>query len=182
ADLVIVGIGAVPVDALAREAGLAVDNGIVVDDRLATADPHVFALGDCANFPVGPGGARMRLESVQNATDQARALAATLAGRPTPYDAVPWFWSDIGPMKLQIAGLLAGADAEIATRHPDGTLKSLYHLAKGRLVAVETLNSAGEHMLARRLIGDGVTPPDEVLASGDTARIKAAWQAATAVG
>ncbi|MYM57547.1 NAD(P)/FAD-dependent oxidoreductase [Thalassovita mangrovi] len=180
ADLVIVGIGAVPVDGLARAADLTVENGVVVDAHLATSDPHIFALGDCASFPAPGNGRHMRLESVQNATDQARALAATLAGKPTAYGAVPWFWSDIGPMKLQIAGLIGAADEAITTHGADGRLKSVYHLAAGRLVAVETLNSAGEHMLARRLLTDGVTPPRDVLATGDAARIKAAWQDLTA--
>ena len=177
ADLVIVGIGAAPVDGLAQAAGLAVENGIVVDATLATSDPHVFALGDCANFPEIHSGRRMRLESVQNATDQARALAATLAGRPAVYGALPWFWSDIGPLKLQIAGITNAANEAIETLDSAGRLKSVYHLSNGRLVAVETLNSGGEHMLARRLLNDSVTPPRDVLATGDVAQIKAAWQA-----
>jgi 3-phenylpropionate/trans-cinnamate dioxygenase ferredoxin reductase subunit len=178
ADLVIVGIGAIPVTGLAAAAGLALDNGISVDALLATSDPSIWAIGDCASFP--RGGRRLRLESVQNATDQARALAATLACTATPYNAVPWFWSDIGPMKLQIAGLSDGADETIETRDAGGMLKSVYHLADGRLVAVETINSNAEHMPVRRLLADGVTPPREVLASGDPARIKAALQSATA--
>lgn len=180
ADLVIVGIGAVPVDDLARAAGLEIENGVKVDAGLRSSDPAIYALGDCAAFPQAGTGRRIRLESVQNATDQARALAATLAGKPVSYDAVPWFWSDIGPLKLQIAGLGDGADDVIATQGPDGKLKSVYHLAAGRLVQVETLNSAGEHMLARRLLAEGVTPPRDILASGDVARIKAAWQALSA--
>jgi len=180
ADLVVVGIGAKPVDELARAAGLMVENGVVVDTHLATADPHIYAFGDCANFPEARSGQRMRLESVQNATDQARALGATLAGKPTAYRAVPWFWSDIGPMKLQIAGLIGAANEAVVTHGPDGRLKSIYHLAAGRLVAAETLNSAGEHMLARRLLTENVTPPRDILATGDVARIKAAWQDMTA--
>lgn len=176
ADLVIVGIGAVPVVDLAEAAGLAIDNGIVVDARLATADPAIFAIGDCSAFPQSLTGRRMRLESVQNATDQARALAATLTGTPSDYTALPWFWSDIGPLKLQIAGLAEGADESLETLGPDGRLKSVYHLRAGRLLAVETLNSPGEHMLARRLIAEDARLPREVLATGDAGRIKAAWQ------
>ncbi len=176
ADLVIVGIGAVPNVGLAQAAGLALDNGIVVDARLATSDPAIHAIGDCAAFPQCRVGRVMRLESVQNATDQARTLAATLTGAPADYTAVPWFWSDIGPLKLQIAGISEGADETLETRRSDGTLKSVYHLREGRLIAVETLNSAGEHMLARRLIAEAATPPREVLATGDVGRIKEAWQ------
>ena len=106
ADLVLVGIGAAPRVELAVQVGLPVDNGIVVDTMLRTADPQVSAIGDVASFPSCDGGQRIRLESVQNATDQARAVAARLAGNaPAPYHAVPWFWSDQGDLKLQIAGL-----------------------------------------------------------------------------
>lgn len=176
ADLVIVGIGAVPVVDLARAAGLALDNGIAVDPQLRSSDPAICALGDCASFP--SGATRLRLESVQNATDQARALAATLAGTPTDYVAVPWFWSDIGAMKLQIAGLAGGADEAIECRGPEGPLKSVYHLKEGRLVAVETINSAGEHMLARQMIARGFTPPRELMRAGDARALKAAFMAA----
>lgn len=178
ADLVIVGIGAVPVVALAQEAGLALDNGIKVDAQLCSSDPAICALGDCASFPMAGTGARLRLESVQNATDQARALAATLAGTPTAYDAVPWFWSDIGAMKLQIAGLATGADETIECRTPEGQLKSVYHLREGRLVAVETINSAGEHMLARQMLARGFTPPRDLMRTGDPRALKAEFLAA----
>ncbi|MCO5059438.1 MAG: FAD-dependent oxidoreductase [Rhizobiaceae bacterium] len=178
ANLVIVGIGAVPVTGLAGAAGLGLDNGIAVDAYLATSDPAIWAIGDCASFP--RGAKRLRLESVQNTTDQARVVAATLTGTPTQYHPVPWFWSDIGPMKLQIVGFADQADEAIETFDGAGRLKSVYHLASGRLVAVETLNSQDEHMPARRLLADGITPPREVMISGDAGRIKAAWRAASA--
>ncbi len=174
ADLVIAGIGAVPVVGLAEDAGLSVDNGIVVDAHLATSDPAIFALGDCASFPMD--GARMRLESVQNATDQARTLAKTLSGRPADYSAVPWFWSDIGTLKLQIAGLSAGADASVESFTPEGRLKSVYHLRAGQLIAVETINSGGEHMLARQMLAAGFTPATDLMRQGDPRAIKAAFQ------
>lgn len=179
ADIVLVGVGAVPNDQLAKAAGLEVDNGIVVDTVLRTEDPDIYALGDCAAFPQVHLQRQTRLESVQNATDQARSLAKTQTGTPTPYTALPWFWSDIAPLKLQIAGLTEGADQFLETRFEDGTLKSVYALKAGRLVACETLNSPGEHMLSRRMIAEGLTPDLSVLRSGNPAEIKTAYLALT---
>lgn len=177
ADLVIVGIGAVPVVDLAAAAGLALENGIAVDAQLRSSDPAIYALGDCASFPVA-GGGRLRLESVQNATDQARVLAQTLSGTPTDYAAVPWFWSDIGAMKLQIAGLSGGSEETVECRGPEGQLKSVYHLKDGALLAVETINSAGEHMLARQMLARGFTPPRDLMRAGDARALKAEFMAA----
>jgi 3-phenylpropionate/trans-cinnamate dioxygenase ferredoxin reductase component len=178
ADTVVVGIGAVPEMALAQAAGLACENGVLTDALLATSDPQIYAIGDCAAYPQAQLGRTARLESVQNATDQARALAKTLTGKPAPYDALPWFWSDIGTQKLQIAGLSQDADEAISVRRADGALQSVWRLAQGRLVAVETINSAGEHMLARRLIAEGITPERSAMQSGDMAVLKAAYAAA----
>ena len=172
ADLVVAGIGAAPITTLAEAADLATGNGVAVDAWLRTSVPGVFALGDCVSFPQAQTGQRMRLESVQNATDQARALARTLTGRQSAYDAVPWFWSDIGDMKLQIAGLSAGADEQVSRWEGDG-LQAVFHLTRGALAAVETLNQPGLHMLARRLIAAGITPPREVLRTGDMDALKA---------
>lgn len=179
ADLVLVGVGSVPNDALAKAAGLVVENGIVVDELLRTDDAAICAFGDCAAFPQVHLRRRLRLESVQNATDQARALAKTLTGTPTPYRAVPWFWSDIGDLKLQIAGLADAPDSLVETRSEGGELKSVYALKAGRLQVCETLNSPGEHMLARRMIANGVTPDAAILRSGNVEEIKAAYLAAT---
>lgn len=177
ADLVLVGVGAEPMDELARDAGLAVKNGIVVDEVLATSAPDIFAIGDCVSFPQVHLGCQTRLESVQNATDQARSLAQTLTGTPQPYAALPWFWSDIGTVKLQIAGLARDGGETLVTRSDAGQVKSVYHLAGGELVACETLNSAGEHMLSRRMIAEGITPARAVLDTGDMAEIKKAYAA-----
>jgi 3-phenylpropionate/trans-cinnamate dioxygenase ferredoxin reductase component len=179
ADHVLVGIGAIAMDELAREADLLTDNGIVVDGFLATNDPDIFALGDCVSFPQVHSDRLTRLESVQNATDQARALALTLTGRPARYFSLPWFWSDIGNLKLQIAGLSNNPDELIQTFDPEGALKSVYHLKSGRLIACETLNSGGEHMLSRRMISEGITPTTGELASGDLKVIKQAYQKLT---
>lgn len=150
ADLVLAGIGADPDIALAAEAGLDLDNGIAVDAWLATSDPAISAIGDCASFP-GPNG-RIRLESVQNATDQARCLAARLTDRPVPYDAVPWFWSDQGDLKLQIAGLGQGADHLVLRGDPTTGRFSVFRFRNGRLAAVESINRPGDHMAARKLL------------------------------
>ncbi len=119
ADLVLIGIGILPNDDLAKGAGLRVENGIAVDAMLATEDPAVSAIGDCASVPSPhAGGARVRIESVQNAVDGARCVAARLTGRPAAFTAVPWFWSDQGPLKLQIAGLCQPHDHAVRRGDP----------------------------------------------------------------
>ena len=125
---------------------------------LATEDPAVSAIGDCARFPsrFGRGlsaDGTVRIESVQNAIDQGRCLAARLTGRPAAYDAVPWFWSDQGPHKLQIAGLAAPADLTVV--RGGGSAFSAFRFRGDRLCAVESVNRAGDHMVARRLIAQG---------------------------
>lgn len=158
ADLVLVAIGIVPNVELAAEAGLAVANGIVVDETLATADPAISAIGDCAAYPSPfAGGAVVRLESVQNAVDQAKTVAARITGRPAAYGAVPWFWSDQGPLKLQIAGL-ALPHGETALRgDPTARAFSVFCYQDGRLVGVESVNKPADHMIARRLLAKGVS-------------------------
>lgn len=153
-DMVLVAAGVTPNSELAAEAGLAVSDGIDVDDFLRTSDPLISALGDCCNFPDPVTGRRVRLESVQAATDHARAIARRLSGKPAPYAAVPWFWSDQSHFKLQIAGLGAGADEQVALEPEAGGLVVI-NFAAGRLVSVETVNSAPAHMSARRLLASG---------------------------
>jgi 3-phenylpropionate/trans-cinnamate dioxygenase ferredoxin reductase component len=148
ADTVLLAAGVCPNSELAAEAGLAIENGIRLDAQLRTSDPAIFALGDCASFPDPRTGRRVRLESVQAATDHARLIAAQIAkGADAPYAAVPWFWSDQGDRKLQIAGL-AGPDAteEILA---DGIVARVDDLG---VAALETVNNAGAHMKARRLL------------------------------
>ena len=162
ADLVLVGIGVVPNDGLAAASGLGVADGILVDAHLATLDPAVSAIGDCARHPSHfADGAAVRIESVQNAVDQAKCLAARLTGRPAPYAAVPWFWSDQGPLKLQIAGLAQGTDAEVARRAPGAEGVSVFRYRGGRLAAVESANRPADHMIARRLLAAGAGPTPE---------------------
>lgn len=166
ADLVLVGIGATANDALAREAGLTCDNGIVVDATLATSDPSIFAIGDVANFPHSQAGRRVRLESVQNASDQAKHVARTITGKTEDYRETPWFWSDQGPMKLQMAGLSFNADRHVRSGSPDDPAFSVYHYAGDRLLAVDSVNRPGDHMVARRLIAAGISPTEADLAKG----------------
>ncbi|OXS99407.1 hypothetical protein B7H23_14705 [Notoacmeibacter marinus] len=160
ADLVLVAAGVAARDELAREAGLPVENGIVVDTMLQTADPAISAIGDCASFIHPLGDSRMRIESVQNATDQARAVALRLAegqggGGHPPYSGFPWFWSDQGDRKLQIAGLTAGANGRVVRRNDRGGF--LVHCFRdGRYIGLETVNAPGDHLMARRLLAAGV--------------------------
>ncbi len=160
-DLLVLGIGAEPEDTLARACGLACDNGIVVDACLRTSDPAILAIGDCTNFPEAGSGRPLRLESVQNANDQARTAAATLQGREQPYAALPWFWSDQGPLRLQMAGLVP-AEGE-RHRRPGAKPESfsVLHYAGGRLRCVESVNAPLDHMAARKLLEAGRSPPPE---------------------
>ncbi|HSM43285.1 MAG TPA: FAD/NAD(P)-binding oxidoreductase [Afifellaceae bacterium] len=151
-DMVLVAAGIVPNVEPAAAAGLDVDNGIVVDERLQTGDPAVSAIGDCAAFPDPASGERIRLESVQNATDQAKFVAARLTGADGVYDAVPWFWSDQGDRKLQIAGLTGPADDRVSIDGGDGRL-SVHCFRDGTFIGCETVNVPADHMMARRMLG-----------------------------
>jgi 3-phenylpropionate/trans-cinnamate dioxygenase ferredoxin reductase subunit len=167
ADLVVVGIGVVPRTALATAAGLPVADGIVVDERLRTADPAIYALGDCANHPCAHTGTRTRLESVQNATDQGRHVAAAILGGGGPYLELPWFWSHQGELKLQIAGVRLPGDESVLCGDPAAGRFSVCCFRDGRLVAVESLNRPADHIAARRLLAAGRSPEPEQL--GDPA-------------
>jgi len=160
ADLVVVGIGVVPNAELARDAGLDTGNGIVVDEFLQTSDPAIYAIGDCAEHPNPYAGCRVRLESVQNAADQARAVAAAIVGRRVPYAAVPWFWTDQFDIRLQMAGLSHGYDEAVTRGNPDAQKFSVYYFKQSRLIAVDSINRPGDHIVARRLLASHapVTP------------------------
>ncbi|MBF6619040.1 MAG: FAD-dependent oxidoreductase [Patulibacter sp.] len=153
ADTVVVGIGVVPNTLLAQTAGLAVDDGIVVDRSLRTADPAIWAIGDCARFPT-VDGALVRIESVQNATDQARAAAASIVAGAGTYDAVPWFWSVQHEQRLQIAGLSTGHDRAVSRVANDGL--SVFCFRGDELLAVESVGRPKDHMAARKLLAAGV--------------------------
>ncbi|WIV59014.1 NAD(P)/FAD-dependent oxidoreductase [Amycolatopsis nalaikhensis] len=151
ADLVVVAVGVVPETTLAASAGLPVDNGVVVDAHLRTEDPKIFAIGDCANFPCVQAGAATRLESVQNAVDQARCVAAAITGTPEPYASLPWFWTDQSGAKLQIAGILSGADKTVVAGDPAAGKFSVLSFRDDVLIAVESVNRPADHIAARRL-------------------------------
>ena len=152
ADLVVVGVGVVPNVELAREAGLPVASGIIVDQQLLTADADISAIGDCALFASPRFGGSLRLESVQNASDQARCVAARLTGDAKTYDGLPWFWSDQGEDKLQIAGLTTGYD-RVAVRGDRGQRSfSAFCYKSGQLVGIESINRAADHVFGRRIL------------------------------
>jgi 3-phenylpropionate/trans-cinnamate dioxygenase ferredoxin reductase subunit len=151
ADLVVVGVGVLPNIELAAEAGLPVAAGIIVDEYLATADPDISAIGDCALFASPRFGGSLRLESVQNATDHARCLASRLTGDKKPYDGHPWFWSDQGDDKLQIAGLTTGYDRVVLRGSPANKAFSAFCYKGDKLLGIESINRAGDHMFGRRL-------------------------------
>jgi 3-phenylpropionate/trans-cinnamate dioxygenase ferredoxin reductase subunit len=160
ADLVLIGIGVIPTIELAREAGLNVSNGILVDERLRTEEESIYAIGDCANHPNPFAGGRARIESVQNAVDQAKCVAAAIMGHSENYRAVPWFWTDQFDIKLQMAGLSAGG-SQVATRGEIESRKfSVFYFRDGRLAAVDSINRPADHIAARKLLGagTGITP------------------------
>lgn len=167
ADLVVVGVGVIPNTELAEAAGLACDNGIVVDEYAQTADPDILACGDCTNHPNGIYGINIRLESVQNAVDQANAVAKTICGEPEVYNAVPWFWSDQYDVKLQIVGLSQGYDNAVVRGDPASGSFSVFYLKDGKLLAVDAINSPREYMMGRKLITAGAHPDPEKIANTD---------------
>jgi 3-phenylpropionate/trans-cinnamate dioxygenase ferredoxin reductase component len=163
ADLVLLGVGVRPRDELARTAGLATDNGIVVDECLRTADSAVYAIGDCASFPAASSGMRQRLESVQNATDHGRHVAGMILGGRGAYSELPWFWTHQGPLRLQIAGLAQPGDSMVISGDVHRGRFSVLCFRDERLVAVESLNRPADHMAARRVLAAGNLPtPDQV--------------------
>lgn len=168
AGLVVAGIGVQANDELARAAGLDCERGIVVDDCARTADPAIVAAGDCSARRLADGNL-LRLESVNNATEQGKSAAAALLGQPRPFGGTPWFWSDQHERKLQMAGLAIGGAARSVLRGAlDAPSFSLWHFsAAGRLLAVDTVNAPREHLLARKLLDAGRGPtPDQAADAG----------------
>lgn len=176
ARMVIVGIGVVPNVELAEAAGIAIGNGIRVDQQMRTSAPQVLAVGDAANYRHWFTGGDVRLESVQNATDQARLAARTILGHPGAYAAVPWFWSDIGDMKLQMVGLTSGSEHNVSVGDFADNRFSIYHYGGGRLIGIESVNKPADHMLGRKMLGAGFSPTPETAAAGPDA-LKAALAA-----
>ena len=155
ADLVVIGVGVLPNVELAHEAELHVENGIVVDEFCQTDDPNIWAAGDCTNHPNSLLGRRLRLESVQNAVDQAKTAAMAMLGEPTPYAEVPWFWSDQYDLKLQIVGLSEPND-QVVMRGDLGTRKfTAIYLRDGAVVAINAVNSLKDFMAAKKIVAEG---------------------------
>ena len=152
ADFVLVAIGVVPTDALARAAGLDCDNGILVDEYCRTSDPNIWAAGDCARHPNIHYGTRVRLESVDNAFEQGTSAALNMLGIRTAHDKVPWFWSDQFDLKMVIVGLSAAHDEVVLRGDPASRAFSVCYLRDGELIAVETINHTKDQMAARKMI------------------------------
>ncbi len=160
-DFAVVGIGIRPNDDLAKAAGLAVDDGILVDEACRTSDPSIVAAGDCARFPLG--GGRGRLESVQNAVDQGEAAAESLAGHDVAYRPAPWFWSDQFETKLQIAGLNTGYDRTVQRAGKREQSLSVWYFKGEELLAVDAMNDGATYMIASRLLKSARNPtPDQI--------------------
>ena len=170
ADLTLVGIGVIPNTDLAEMSGLAVANGIVTDSYLRTADPSIFAIGDCASYP-NPfaAGGMVRLESVQNAVDQALCVARAIVGKPAPYRAVPWFWTEQFDIRMQMAGIGTGADRIVLRGSTSDRKFSAVYFKSGRLIAADSINQPAEHLAFRKLLDAGtpVTPEQAVDLSTD---------------
>lgn len=157
ADVVVIGVGVVPNVELAQAAGITVDNGILVDEFACTNDPNIVAAGDCANHFNAIYNRRLRLESVPNASEQAKAAAATLCGLQKPYHSLPWFWSDQYDLKLQIAGLSQGYDQVIIRGDKDNSRSfAAFYLQAGRLIAADCINRPQEFMLSKKIIAENI--------------------------
>lgn len=156
ADVVVVGVGAIPNAELARDAGIACDNGIRVDEHCRTSDPHVYAAGDCSSHPSAHFGRRIRLESVDNAVEQAKTAVANMLDKPTVHDKIPWFWSDQFDLKLLIVGLSQDHDRIVLRGEPASRSFSVCYLKGSELLAVDTINHAKDYMAARKLIAERI--------------------------
>ena len=173
ADLVVIGIGVLPNVELAISAGLVCENGIVVDAHGRTSDSAIFAAGECTRHPNRFAGGSARLESVQNAVDQAKAVAAAILGRPVPYDEVPWFWSDQYEVKLQMVGISTGHDQLVLRGNPASGQFSVCYFQNGRLQAIDSVNRPGDHMAGRKLLTAG-TVLSTAQAGDESIELKAA--------
>lgn len=169
ADLAIIGVGIVPNVELASAAGLATENGIVVDDHCQTSDPNIFAVGDCTLHPNKVLGRRLRLESVHNALEQAKTAASNICGEDASYAQVPWFWSDQYDLKLQIAGLSQGYDEVVLRGDPQTRSFSCLYLRDGQLIAVDAVNRPKDFMQSKALIANHARIESQKLANMDIA-------------
>jgi 3-phenylpropionate/trans-cinnamate dioxygenase ferredoxin reductase component len=150
-------VGIVPNVTLAQQAGLACENGVQVDDDARTADPDIYAIGDCASRPLSHYGRTGRLESVHNAVEQAKLAAASIVGKPRPACDAPWFWSDQYDLKLQTVGLLEGYDETVVRGDPAARRFAVYYLKNRVLLAVDAVNSMPDFLCGKKLVGTGKT-------------------------
>lgn len=164
ADIAVVGIGVIPNVELAEVAGLEVDNGVVVDEFAQTSDPDIWAAGDVTNHPNAILGGRLRLESVQNAVDQAKTAAAAMTGNPKPYAEVPWFWSDQYDLKLQIVGLSQPDDEVVVRGDPASHSFSVVYLRGGKFVAINAINAIKDFMASKKLVAAGIAVDPKTIA------------------
>jgi 3-phenylpropionate/trans-cinnamate dioxygenase ferredoxin reductase subunit len=164
ADLVIIGVGILPDVTLAAAAGLRCDNGVWVDEQCRTSDPNVYAAGDCTNHPSVRYGRRVRLESVDNAVEQAKTAALNICGKPARHEHVPWFWSDQYDVKLQIAGLSEGYDSTVVRGDPASGSFALYYFAGGDLLAVDAINSMRDFMTGKKWLAERKRPDPQLIA------------------
>ncbi len=161
ADLIVAGIGGIANDELAMQAGIASTNGIEVDEHGRTSAANIYAAGDVSNHYNSFAGRRVRLEAVQNATDQGKAAGSMIAGKPEAYDAVPRFWSDQYDAKLQIVGLSEPTDTAVIRGDMNDGKFSVFYYRDGKLTAVDSINRPGDQMIARRLITASLSPTPE---------------------
>ncbi len=152
ADFVVVGVGIEPNTELATDAGLAVEDGIVVDDQCRTSDPNIYAVGDCTTHPNAIYGRQLRLESVHNAVEQAKTAVSNICGENAHYSQVPWFWSDQYDLKLQIAGLSTGYDDIVIRGNPAERSFACLYLKDNKLIATDAVNSPKEFLQSKALI------------------------------
>lgn len=164
ADVVIVGVGVLPADELAVAAGLECSNGIKVDDYCRTSDPLIYAAGDCTNSRNLHYDRWLRLESVDNAFEQATTAALNLLGTPTVHDKVPWFWSDQYDLKMIIVGICHGYDTVVMRGNPSSRTFSACYLRQGELIAIDSVNSPKDQMAARKIIAARGRPDLDKLA------------------
>lgn len=172
-DVLVLGIGAVPETTLAEAAGLACHDGIIVDAHMRTSDADILAIGDCTRFDEPYTGRNLRLESVQNANDQAKTACATLGGTPAAHKALPWFWSEQGSLRLQMAGLppAPGTEGQLIVRRQGAKPESfsLFHYVNGQLVCVESVNAPLDHVTSRKLLELGISPAPEAVVDASIA-------------
>ena len=151
-DFVLIGVGVQPASSIAEDAGIECSNGILVDENCKTSDENIYAAGDCANHYFSKYGFRQRLESVQNAIDQAKTVSSSILGRPIAYNSVPWFWSDQYDLKLKIAGLSHESDLIVIRGKTEDLRFSVCHFKENKLIALECVNDQKTFMVGKKLI------------------------------